>query len=75
MRSGSVMFCALVALAQALPDPPNVTNGFNCREIALAASAKPDLAPRGLGLSPDQPGDNRRSGNTKRVKIAVSGMS
>ena len=75
MRSCSVMVCALVGLAQALSNHANTRDGCTCQEAVQSAGSKSDIAPPGPGRVPDQRPDAKRPGNTKRVTIAISGMT
>ena len=52
------------------PDAGPVSAADYVRDIGLW-----DRPPLGPGRVPDQRGDAKRPGNTKRVKIAISGMT
>jgi hypothetical protein len=75
MRFISLIIWALVGLGPGLPSYANATDGCNCREVAASAVGKVEMAPRTPELSPDERGDAKRPGYTKRVKIAISGMT
>ncbi len=75
MRFHCLIVCALGGLAQTLSNHATAGEWGTCREGALAPGSTLELAPRSPGLSPDQRGDAKRPGNTRRVTIAISGMT